>query len=226
MRQLLPTSVAQPDLLDVYGTDGPYVRGGFVLSTDGVAVVDGGSRALSSPADRAVFRTLRAVCDVVLVGAATTRAEDYGTVRLPDGGAAWRAERGLPPLPRVAVVTRSGQVDERVFSGVEPPLLVHVGGQGTPDARAEVLAVRDVAEGLDRLQGRGLQRVLCEGGPTLLSAVLAAGRLDELCLTGTPLLAGRGRGLLAEPLAEPVGLRLRTLLEEDGVLLGWYDVIR
>ncbi|MCU1673328.1 MAG: deaminase [Frankiales bacterium] len=225
MRQLLPTYDARPDLLALYGTAGPYVRGGFVLSADGVAVRDGGSRVLSSPPDRAVFRTLRAVCDVLLVGAGTTRAEDYGTIRLPHGAAQWRAARGLPPLPQVAVVTRSGQVDERVLAGPRP-LVLHVGGEGRVDPRAEVLEVPDVATGLDRLQQRGLGRVLCEGGPTLLTDVLRAGRLDELCLTQAALLAGRGTGLLAEELGSPVGLRLRILLEEDGVLLGWYDVQR
>ncbi|MCA1711914.1 MAG: dihydrofolate reductase family protein [Actinobacteria bacterium] len=224
MRQLLPTYDAQPDLLQLYGTDGPYVRGGFVLSTDGVAVVDGGSRALSGPADRAVFRTLRAVCDVILVGAATTRAEDYGTIRLPAGGAAWRASRGLPPLPRVAVMTASGDVDERVFRGERPLVLQPPGSR--PDPRADVLTVRDVPDALDQLAARGLRRVLCEGGPTLLSALVAAGRLDELCLTSAPLLAGRGPGLLADELDRPIGLQLRILLEEDGVLLGGYEVIR
>jgi riboflavin biosynthesis pyrimidine reductase len=34
--------------------------------------------------------------------------------------------------------------------------------------------------------------VLCEGGPHLLGELAAAGLLDELCLTISPLLAGPG----------------------------------
>src|SRR4051812_28657916 len=118
IRQLVPTYDEAPDVLALYADAPPsYVRAGFVVSADGAAVVDGGSRALSGPADRLVFRTLRALCDVILIGAGTTHAEDYGTVRLTDEGAAWRAANGLPPLPRMAVVSNRLDIDERVLAG-------------------------------------------------------------------------------------------------------------
>ena len=229
MRQLLPSYDEQPDLLTLYGHEQPYVRGGFVLSTDGAAVVDGGSRALSGPADRAVFRTLRAVCDVILVGAGTTRAEDYGTIRLPDAGGAWRAARGLPALPRLAVVSRRLDLDERVVSGPRP-LVVTCAAADTAavEGRADVVVAGqddvDLPLALDLLAEQGLRRVLCEGGPTLLASLLEVDRVDELCLTHTPLLVGAAPGLLPEPLRPPRPLRLRHLLEEDGVLLARYAV--
>lgn len=222
MRQLLPPYDGEPDLLALYDGAAAWVRGGFVLSTDGAAVVDGSSRALTGPADRRVFRTLRAVCDVILVGAATTQAEDYGTVRLTAEGAAWRAERGLPELPRVAVVGRS--LDPRVLAGPRPIVVTRATADTAAIASRVDLVVAgdediDLGAALDQLAEQGLTRVLCEGGPTLLASLLQAGRLDELCLTSSPQLIGAAPGLLPEQLAAPVPLRLLHLLEEDGVLL-------
>ena len=77
---------------------------------------------------------------------------------------------------------------------------------------------------LDALAERGLRRVNCEGGPTLLAQVLAAGRLDELDLTVSPLLVGGRtiRVLDGDPLDPPQPLRLGQVLEEDGFLFMRY----
>jgi riboflavin biosynthesis pyrimidine reductase len=231
MRQLLPTYAEAVDLLAHYAGPATYVRAGFVTSVDGGTVADGTSRSLSGPADRAVFRTLRAVCDVILVGAGTARAEDYGTIRLTDDGAAWRAAQGLSALPRVAVVSRSLDIDDRVLAGPRP-LVITCASADTARLgdRADVIVAGqdevDIAAALDALAARGLGRVLCEGGPTLLEAIVRAGRLDELCLTTAPLLVGGARTLLPEPFATPVELSLEHLLEDDGVLLGRYTLVR
>ncbi|MGH3588095.1 MAG: dihydrofolate reductase family protein, partial [Pseudonocardia sp.] len=64
----------------------PYVRVSFVASADGAGWVEGRSIGLGSPADRRVFLLLRELADVVLVGASTVRAEDYGGARKPTRG--------------------------------------------------------------------------------------------------------------------------------------------
>lgn len=228
MRQLLPPRDGEPDLIALYAQPPSYVRGGFVLSADGVAVVDGGSRALSSPADRAVFRTLRSVCDVILVGAATAKAEDYGTIRLTADGAAWRQAQDLPDIPRVAVVSRSLDLDERLLAGPRPIVITCAAADPSPMDADVVVAGQeeiDIAAALDALAQQGLRRVLCEGGPTLLRSVIAAGRLTELCLTTSPLLAGAGPGLLPAALGEPLNLELVHLLEEDGVVISRYTTV-
>ncbi|MDP9436994.1 MAG: dihydrofolate reductase family protein, partial [Actinomycetota bacterium] len=79
MLRLVPDP-APVDLLDLYDAPAPYVRGGMVQSADGTASSAGSSRPLSPEPDREVFRVLRAVADVVVVGAGTARAEDYGPV--------------------------------------------------------------------------------------------------------------------------------------------------
>jgi riboflavin biosynthesis pyrimidine reductase len=47
----------------------------------------------------------------------------------------------------------------------------------------------DLALALDALADRGLNGVNCEGGPHLLSQIAAAGLLDELTPTVSPILA-------------------------------------
>ena len=85
-------------------------------------------------------------------------------------------------------------------------------------------AAVDLAAALDTLTERGLGRVLCEGGPSLLAAVAAAGRLDELCLTLAPqLVGGDGPRVLNGP-DLGVSLSLAHLLEQDSVLLTRYVV--
>jgi riboflavin biosynthesis pyrimidine reductase len=76
-----------------------------------------------------------------------------------------------------------------------------------------------VADAFELLAGRGLRRVLLEGGPRLMSDVVRGGLLDELCLTVSPVLVGGdGPRLLAGPgLAQ--GMRLAHLLESQSVLL-------
>ena len=84
----------------------------------------------------------------------------------------------------------------------------------------------DLADARSQLAGRGLRRMLCEGGPTLLGDVVAAGALDELCLTVSPLLVGGGERRVVHDgaAATPSALRLVGVLEQDGILLNRYLV--
>ncbi len=76
------------------------------------------------------------------------------------------------------------------------------------------------------LADRGLTRVLCEGGPTILARLLVTGELDELCLSLTPRVAGPGAGRIVAGAPWPDGPRelgLTSLLEEDGALFLRYS---
>jgi riboflavin biosynthesis pyrimidine reductase len=220
-------------LEDLYAAPGPLLRAGFVHAVDGVIALDGTSAALGSPADKAAFRALRAVCDAVLVGAGTARAEDYGPVLLSETGTAWRAERQLSRPPLV-LVSRSLDLDPgaRCFTGDTRPLVLTCADATPPRGLADVadLVVAggpsvDLRAGLDALRARGLSHLLCEGGPGLLTDLLRLGLVDELCLTSAPLLAGEGPRLVGA-LDEPVRLAPVHLLDGgDGVLLGRYRVL-
>ena len=78
LRQLLPSCRDSPDLAALYAyPDGPWLRANMVSSADGAANLDGASAPLSSDTDRRLFALLRALCDVIVVGAATVRTEHY-----------------------------------------------------------------------------------------------------------------------------------------------------
>ena len=243
MRQLLPTpsgELTEDDLLAAYEVapgPGPHLRANFVASADGAAWLAGRSGGLSSPADRRVFALLRDLADLVLVGAQTIRIEGYS---YPDFGADRRARRralGLAELPTFAVVSGGLDLDpgSGLFEGAPVRTVVITGAAAPADRRAALERVADVvvagddrvdlAAAVDLLAARGWRRILTEGGPGLLGGLLAAGRLDELCLTVSPLLAGPGAGrIVGGPGSLPRGLDLLRLLTEDGALFTRYAV--
>ncbi|WP_431307445.1 pyrimidine reductase family protein [Candidatus Protofrankia datiscae] len=208
-----------------------HVRSNFVSSIDGATEVDGRSGALGGSADRRVFRLLRWLADVVLVGAGTAVAEDYGPVVVPPDRRERRVAAGQNAVPPIAVVSAALRLEPsaRLFAAPVRPLVLTC--EAAPPARRGALAeVADVlicgertvdpAVALRALGERGLGRVLCEGGPSLHADLADAGLLDELCLTFAPLLAGpdhlrmvRGRRWRA-----PLTMTLGHVLEEDGNL--------
>jgi riboflavin-specific deaminase-like protein len=228
VRRLLPDPADQVDLREAYAVPpGRHVRVNFAASADGAVSVDGRSRGLSSESDREVFHLLRAMADVVLVGAGTVRAENYGGARPGD--------RSTPPI---AVVSRSLDLDpaSRLFTDTQVPPILLTCAAAPAERRAEFEDIADVlvagdedvdfAVALDALAGRGMEQVICEGGPHLFGWLLAAGRVDELCLTIAPLLAGGTAGRIVAGLASQVTdpLSLVQVLEDDGHLFLRYGV--
>ncbi len=207
------------DLFDLYDEPGPYLRAGFVASVDGAVAVDGRSAGLSSAADKASFRALRATCDAVVVGAGTVRREDYGPVRFGDAAAAWRAAHGYAPQAPLVVVSRTGDLGSGRMR--EGPVLL-----SAPRGPAGVeLVPTDPVELVAALHARGLTRLLCEGGPELLTTLLEAGLVDELFLTTSPQLVGAAPRLV-EHLPDTAHLRMVSLVhDEPGVLLGRWSVV-
>ncbi len=198
--------------------DRPYLVINMVASVDGRAALDGRSAPLGGPADREVFFELRASVDAVLAGTGTLRAEGYGRlVRKPER-IAQRVARGLEPEPVALILSRGGDVPTEI------PLLQD------PEARPLVLTGADAepAAALRRVRSEhGVRSVLCEGGPALNAGLLAAGVVDELFLTVSPLLAATADPLTIvgdAGLAEPAGLELVWLLEADGMLFLRYAV--
>jgi riboflavin biosynthesis pyrimidine reductase len=204
----------------------------MVSTLDGSAT-DGQGRSggVSGPADRAVFSVLRALCDVVLVGAGTVRAEGYRPPRTDPDLTEHRAQAGQAAAPRLAVVTGTGRLPEDTGL-LEPgagtlvvvPAAADVGAlRGRLGSEAVVVAGDgrvDPAAAVDALVARGLSKVLLEGGPTLLGATMAAGRLDELCLTLSPLLVAGEGPRIARGDGARLDLRPTHLVESEGLLLG------
>ena len=234
MQLLLPEHrrLSVEQLHDLYAPgDCPSLRAGFVVTTDGGVAHDGSSRPLQSPADETVFHVLRAVADAVVVGAGTARTEDYGPVRPRAEGRAWRERTGLAPQPPLVLVSRSLDLDPQARCFAGPSVVVTCAAAQGRDRFPDVLVAGDddvdLPEAVRLLGERGLTRLLCEGGPHLVTTLLRAGLVDELCLTATPLLLGPAPTLLTEPQDPPVGLGLQHLLDGgDGVLLARYAVRR
>jgi riboflavin biosynthesis pyrimidine reductase len=209
----------------------PWVLANFVAGVDGAISVEGRVGALSSPTDKVVFRLLRSLADVVLVGAGTFRAERYAPSRLADHLRAWRERHGKPPVPPIAVVSNSLDLDLEapVFTDTEVRTLVVTTAASDPRVRERVAEVADVvvageslldpATALRGLRERGHEVVLCEGGGVLNAELLAAGLLDELCLTVSPHVGGDPSRIVADAPRIPLtGLRLAHVLADGDEL--------
>ncbi|MCV7381675.1 hypothetical protein BST11_22595 [Mycobacterium alsense] len=218
------------ELASAYADPPPGVRANMIFSADGAAAFGGRAGPLSCPTDQRLLRILRGFADVVLVGAGTARAENYGPVRLTDAQRNQRRAEGRAAPPPIAVISRSGELPDRLFSDPgQPPILVTCARSaaardtGDDPRRRTVVAGEDsvdMTEAVALLRAQGMNRILCEGGPTLLDELVDADAVDEICVTLAPKLAGsqpvgpRGTSRLAVPAA----LRLEHALACDDYL--------
>jgi len=191
---------------------------------------------------------LRAHADAVLIGAGVLRASPRGTwlaegiyPLLAPAYAELRAQLGLPMVPEVAVLTGSGSIDPNhplLASGA----LVLTSAEGAArlaDTVSETTTV--VALGDERridpchvvaaLRERGHGRILSEAGPHTFGELLAAGLVDELFLTSSPLLVGdAGPGSRfslvegADLTPDGTGLRLLSLRRHGSHVFSRYAV--
>ncbi|MDE0608225.1 MAG: dihydrofolate reductase family protein [Acidimicrobiaceae bacterium] len=247
MQQILPSWIEDVDPLDIYPddprpapSDRPWVMGSMIASLDGATAIGGLSGELGGPADRAVFRAVRASCDWIVVASGTANAESYGPPKQSEAVVEARLRSGRSAVPRLAIVTVSGAIDPTI------PAFTHAAGDRAPEQRplvisgeqanAEKLAalnaeiVRLPAPApqpgavLNELHRRGAQVVLCEGGPTWNGKMVQAGLIDEICLSISPILAGgtSSRIVAGAEHAIATQMRLSRLLCEDDLLFARY----
>jgi riboflavin biosynthesis pyrimidine reductase len=211
--------------------DRPYVVCNFVSSADGKATAKGRSAPLSSDGDRAVFHLLRTQVDAILAGTRTLQLERYGVLVRDERMAEIRAREGRPAQPLAVVVSRSGQVpfDIPLFGDDRSRVAIYAPPDVTVPESAADVELHEPPAGRDHeLAGvmrslrheHGVRSLLCEGGPTLFAALLAADLVDELLLTVAPVLvSGPETGITAGPeLGAHAPLRLIWALERDGNL--------
>jgi riboflavin-specific deaminase-like protein len=211
----------------------PWLLVNMIASLDGAITVDDRSGGLGAPADKAMFGALRAVADVVLAGAGTVRAEGYGPPRAADAVRAARRQRGQAEVPRLAIATRSLDLDPAaaLFTQAEVAPLILTCEAAPEDRRAaladvaEVIvageATVDLGAAMAALHTRGVGLVTCEGGPHLNGDLVAADLVDEWALTIAPLLVGGDakRSSAGNHPPAPLPLHLDRILEGDGLLL-------
>jgi riboflavin biosynthesis pyrimidine reductase len=208
VRRLFPNPVNEIDVAEAYVADRrrpfhrPWIILSMVASVDGAITVEGGSHGLGGAGDRTIYRHLRSLADTVLVGAGTVRAEQYNPPRKPG--------------QLVAIVTATGDLDLSwpLFTGGHAMLVMPENGPvvDAPTIRAGHDRV-DVARAVEQLPG---DIVLAEGGPTLNGDLLAAGLVDEVCITVAPLTVVGHAPRLAHGTIEVVRrLELAQVLTDD-----------
>ncbi len=189
-----------------------WIVGQLGQSLDGrIATMAGHSHYINGPSDIERLHRLRALADAVVVGAGTVTHDDPQlTVRRVRGDNPVRVV--LDPRARLDAalgVFRDGQAETLHVVGEEASvaspssgqvavLRMHVGGDGF-----------DPHDIIAMLAGRGLRRVLVEGGGLTVSRFLAAGVLDRLHISVAPLLMGSGRPSITLPEIETLDQALR-----------------
>lgn len=199
----------------------PYVISNFVTTLDGVVSLNqpghasGGDISGFSAQDRMVMGLLRAIADVVIVGAGTLGVDRHHV---------WTAERIFPALageyrrlravlgklePLLVVVSGSGRLDLSlpVFVSGEMRTLIVTTPAGAKRLRKSkapgsvticavrrggAIRARSILDQVRQVSPGKL--VLVEGGPHLLGDFFADHVLDEQFLTLAPQIAGRDVG--------------------------------
>jgi riboflavin biosynthesis pyrimidine reductase len=216
-----PTFPAAPE-------DRPHTFFNFVATLDGRGALDGSTRQLGGPADLELLLTLRTLADAVLIGPGTVRAEGYGRLVGPN-------RRPEPPF--AVVISRRFDIpwEAGLFAAADQPVLIYgpSGALDPPNVAAPVEIVRlpevTPAAALADLRRRGIRLLLSEGGPTLFRGLLAAGLVDELFLTLSPLITGDDAEtaiVSGGRLADPAWFALHSVQREGDELFLRYTTVR
>ena len=203
----------------------PWVIANMVTSLDGAATRSGRSGGLGGDGDRLVFRAVRALPDVILVGAGTVRAERYRPPATPEG---------RDVAPRLAIVSGSLDLDVDLpcLRDADPAArpMIFTGADAPVDRRAALDPLADIVDvgpgrvsatgALSVLRDVGAHVVLCEGGPSLLGQLAEADLLDEWYVTVAPIVvAGHESRIARSEVEVDRHLRLDSVLSDGADLL-------
>ena len=231
MFRTLDSGSEEVDVLGLYMSDvrsiegRPWVMFNMVSSVDGATAVKGGSAQLNDDDDKYLFKVLRTVADVILVGAGTVRAENYGPVSLDEERRAFRQARDRTAAPLLVIVTGRFDLDPdaRVFSNPDYRPMVITSTEANPAKMAligdsaEVVILPEITPSAIIGHLGAASIILCEGGPTLNGQFAEAGLLDEMNLTIAPkVVAGASKRVTyGEPVDPPLDMRLDRALRGD-----------
>jgi riboflavin-specific deaminase-like protein len=206
----------------------PYLVLNMVSSLDGKATIDWRTKGLSTELDRQLFHRLRTQGDAVMVGAGTVRAERYGRMAKSDELRDAREREALARDPLAVVVSARLDLpaDLPLLNEPEQRVVIATGSDASLPDLGEQIVYERTGEDLPLLMARlraehGVRSIVCEGGPTLNSHLLAAGLVDELWLTLNPKLAGGAAAftiVAGRELVDPVELEPISVAEGEGDL--------
>ena len=165
------------------------------------------------------------------------RTEGYGPVRLEDEAVKRRRDRGQQDTARLVIVSGSLELDatSSLFTESEIAPIIVTSALSDERRRRELSEVAEVVvvgtervsmhDTLRRLRTMGMDTVLCEGGPIVNAQLMAGDLVDEWCQTYSPMLVGgtSTRAAFGNEVSDLLPhLRLRRLLEQDGMLMADY----
>jgi diaminohydroxyphosphoribosylaminopyrimidine deaminase/5-amino-6-(5-phosphoribosylamino)uracil reductase len=157
----------------------PFVTVKWASSLDGrAAAKDGSSRWITGDAARQHVHEQRERSDAIVVGTGTVLADD------PSLTARGESQELMPhqPIP-VVIGLRAIPADSRILRHPHAPIIA---------------ATRDLPAILADLFARGIRHAFVEGGPTLASAFVTAGLVDEYLVYLAPVLLGGERLALTD----------------------------
>lgn len=176
----------------------PELRIIGVSTLTGSATKGDSSHGIGNDKDFALLNRVRLWSDVVLVGAGTARAENYFGVRTTNQQREERIRNGQAAVPPIAVVSQSMEFDtstQLFYDTLTPPLILVPEADINPERAAELESVGAIIvpcgdgtppEIVSALRSRGLQRIVCEGGPSMFESLLRHALVDIIHLTMAP----------------------------------------
>ncbi|TFD59192.1 bifunctional diaminohydroxyphosphoribosylaminopyrimidine deaminase/5-amino-6-(5-phosphoribosylamino)uracil reductase RibD [Cryobacterium suzukii] len=168
----------------------PFITLKWASSLDGrAAAFDGSSRWITGATARLDVHRRRAASDSILVGTGTVLADDPALTARDFAGDLLAGQ----PIP-VVVGRRTLPASAAVFAHPHPPLFFD--GLDLPGLLAD-------------LHKRAVRTVFIEGGPTVASAFVAAGLVDEYLIYLAPTLIGGPRLALGDIGVETIGEQRR-----------------
>lgn len=166
-----------------------WLRSNFVQSLNGKVTDKSKNLYLASESDKTIFRYLRTTADCLLVGSNTAVSEPYQNVK---ASARFLPFRKNQSPARVAIVSNSLNFSKQFLADFNNPPILFTNQKAAalkPELAefAQVILTGDeiveVANIKPALIDLGLNRVLCEGGATLLTSLVNQRLVDELDLT-------------------------------------------
>ncbi|GGL21288.1 hypothetical protein GCM10014719_24190 [Planomonospora parontospora subsp. antibiotica] len=180
----------------------PYVLLSCAMSVDG-HIDDGapGRLLLSGDEDFDRVDEVRAGCDAIMVGAGTVRRDDPRLLVRSPVRRREREARGLPACPAKVTLTATGDLDPagRFFTAGDAEKIVYA-ASGAVDGLASRLGAAatvvdagdpvDLRRVLRDLAGRGVRRLMVEGGGSVHTRFLLEDLADEIQLAVAPFFVG------------------------------------
>jgi 5-amino-6-(5-phosphoribosylamino)uracil reductase len=183
----------------------PYTLLSCALSIDGYL---GGTTLrrleLSNEADFDRVDAVRASCDAILVGAATVRHDNPRLLVRSEARREARKARGMASSPIKVTVTSGAELDPGAdfFASGDSEKLVYCTSERVNNAQSRLGPVATVLDGgqpvdmrrlSEDLAGRGVERLMVEGGGTVHTQFLTGNLADELQLVVAPFFVGDSR---------------------------------